>query len=100
MDTQQLVSEAKIRFKHQESKLYLEEKYNGLLIFANQGGSWKATPELISFLKNSPSSVILLDNFKNPIKIETVALLEEMEDVYQAVMQEWYKEHSKLQGYR
>jgi len=100
MNTQQLVNDAKIRFKHQESKLYLEEKYSSQLTFSTQGGSWTATPELISFLKHSTSTIILLDNFKNPIKVDTVILLEKMEQVYSNVMQLWHEEFTKLQGYR
>lgn len=100
MNTQQLVNEAKTRFKHQESKLYLEEKYTSQLTFSNQGGSWTASPELISFLTQSDSSVILLDNFKNPIKVDTKSLLEKMKSIYDTIMQEWYDEFEKLRGNR
>lgn len=100
MNTQQLVNEAKTRFKHQESKLYLEEKYSSQLTFSDQGGSWTSTPELISFLKHSKSNIILLDNFKNPISVDTVVLLEKMEQTYNHVMQLWHEEFTKLQGYR
>lgn len=100
MNTQQLVREAKTRFKHQESKLYLEEKYTSQLTFSSQGGSWTASPELISFLTHSDLSIILLDNFKNPIKVDTNSLLEKMKSVYHTIMQEWYDESVQLRGHR
>jgi hypothetical protein len=100
MNTEQLVNEVRIRFKHQEAKLYLQEKYTSYLIFTLQGGSWTATPELISFLRNSKPKTILVDNFKNPIEVDTKLLLEKMENVYDSVMQEWYTELTKLQGFR
>jgi hypothetical protein len=100
MNTEQLVNEARIRFKHQEAKLYLQEKYTSHLIFTDQGGSWAATPELISFLKNSKSKTILVDNFNNPIQVDTKSLLEKMENIYDSVMQDWHTELTKLQGFR
>lgn len=100
MNTQQLVRETRARFKHQESKLYLEEKYSSQLTFSSQGGSWTASPELISFLAQSDSTIILLDNFKNPIKVDTTTLLEQMKSVYDNIMQEWYDEFEQLRGYR
>lgn len=100
MDTQQLIDETRSRFKHQESKLYLEEKYTSQLIFTNQGGSWTASTTIISYLKSAESTVIMLDNFKNPLKVDSKELLVVMESVYNSVMNSWYEEFQKLQRYR
>ena len=100
MNTSQLIKDAKSRFKHLESKLYLEEKYNSLLNFTSQGGNWTATIELISYLKNNPTSNILIDNFKSPIKVDTQELVKTMETLYHKVMEEYYTEFQKLKEYR
>lgn len=100
MNTNQLVSDAKVRFKHLESKLYLHEKYTSLLNFTAQNGNWTASIELISFLRNSNDKVILLDNFKNPVKVDSKLLLDQTENLYNKVMEEYLSEFTKLQGNR
>jgi hypothetical protein len=101
MDINALISETKARFSHNSAKEYLREKYDSKLILATQGGLWKASPEVISFLNSlSTKNCILLDNFKNPIEIDRVSLLNELSNLYQTVMQEWYAEWQELEGKR
>lgn len=100
MDTEKLVKEAKARFKHKEAKVYLTEKYINRLTFAYQGGSWTADMELISFLECFKGSIILIDNYRNPIKVNVTELAAEARRLYTEVMQEWYDEYQELQNLR
>jgi hypothetical protein len=100
MNTKKLVLEARARFKHQESKLYLTEKYLSQLTFASQGGMWTVNPNLISILRQSQDSIILLDNFNNPIRVDSKSLLVECQKLYNDVMEAWLDELEQLQKNR
>lgn len=100
MSTNTLVNIAKARFKHQEFKLYLQEKYTSLLNFTSQGGNWTASVELIAYLKTSSETSIIIDNFKNPILVNTKELLEQMENIYTTTMNEYYQEFQQSQRNR
>ena len=60
MDTKTLITEAKARFNHNSAKAQLKDKYDGKLIVAEQGGLWKASPELISTLNAFDDNFIIL----------------------------------------
>lgn len=100
MNTQKLIQEAKARFKHHESKLYLAEKYKNMLTFAHSGGLWTATPELITFLTVSPEQITLKDDFGIPIRVTSKDLLEHCWKVYTQTMDEWLQEYNNLQNLR
>lgn len=101
MDTQNLIRQARARFQHQESKLYLKEKYGNQLIVANQGGMWKITPELLGFLRTCPDeTAILVDTFDKPIRVNVKQMLVDFDDVYRTVTQSWYEEFESLRGRR
>jgi len=102
MDTKTLISEARARFNHNAAKAQLKDKYDGKLIIADQGGLWKATPELISFLNSAVDDnfVILIDNFDNPVQVDRDKLLAVLKSTYQKVMLEWYKEWKELESKR
>jgi hypothetical protein len=98
MDTKTLISEAKARFNHNSAKAQLKDKYDGKFIIAEQGGLWKATPELIAFLNALDNNfVILIDNFNNPVQVNRDQLLSILKDTYQKVMLEWYKEWKEIE---
>ena len=101
MDTKTLISEAKARFNHNSAKAQLKDKYDGKFIIAEQGGLWKATPELISFLTALDDNfVILIDNFNNPVQVNREQLLLVLKDTYQKSMLEWYKEWKEVETTR
>lgn len=101
MDTTSLITEAKARFNHNSTKAYLKDKYDSKFIVAEQGGLWKATPELISNLNAFDDNfVILIDNFNNPVQVNREQLLDVIKDTYHKVMLEWYKEWSELEKKR
>ena len=101
MDTKTLISEAKARFNHNSAKAQLKDKYDGKFIIAEQGGLWKASPEIISFLNSMDDNfVILIDNFNNPIQVNRAQLLLILKDTYQRVMLDWYKEWKEIETVR
>ncbi len=101
MDTNALIREARARFQHQESKVYLQEKYQAQLTIVNQGGMWTITPELIGYLRSCPDeTTIMIDNYKKPIKVVVSEILEDFENTYQEVMESWYEEFEQLRGKR
>ena len=98
MDTKTLISEAKARFNHNSAKAQLKDKYDGKFIIAEQGGLWKATPELISFLNSMDDNfIVLIDNFNNPVQVNRGQLLSILKDTYHNVMLEWYKEWKEIE---
>ena len=102
MDTKTLIAEAKARFNHNSAKAQLKDKYDGKFIVADQGGLWKATPELISFLNISTEDnfVILIDNFDNPVQVDREKLLTVLKNTYDKVMLDGYKEWKELESKR
>jgi len=101
MDTKTLIVEAKARFNHNSAKSYLKDKYDSKLIVAEQGGLWKATPELIGFLAtNTNDMVILIDNFENPIQVNRIKLYEVLNKTYSDAMESWFAEWKELESKR
>jgi hypothetical protein len=101
MDTKTLIAEAKARFNHNSTKAYLKDKYDGKLIVAEQGGLWKANLETINFLSaTDKETVILIDTFNNPVRVDRQALLTILENTYETVMNDWYNEWSDLEKKR
>lgn len=96
MDTATLIADAKARFAHNSNRNYLKDKYTSKLIVAEQGGLWKVTPELISFLQamsnNNVIDMILPDSYGNPVKIVVAKLLKTCVDTFEQTMNDWYSE--------
>jgi hypothetical protein len=101
MDTKSLITEAKARFNHNSAKAQIKDKYDGKLIVADQGGLWKATPELLGFLASSTDDiVILMDNFENPVLVNRIALHDVLYKTYNDTMQLWFSEWKELESKR
>lgn len=100
MNNNELISTIKSRLNHHESKTYLKEKYLNKLVIASQGGLWSITPEFLGFLKSSDETIILLDNYKNPIRVNTKSLLLEAEEIYKKITEAWFEEHQQLSALR
>lgn len=100
MDTATLIQEAKARFKHNESKIYLQDKYKARLTFAFNGGMWTATKDFLAFLNCTDGQIILADNYNNPVKVSAVDLREHAWKIYNDVMEAWLNEYQGLQGLR
>jgi hypothetical protein len=98
MDTQELITETKARFNHNSAKIYLKNKYQSKLIVAEQGGLWKATPEIIGFLSTiTTTHCVILDTYENPITVDATKLQIKLIETYRIVMDQWYTEYSSLE---
>lgn len=102
MDVKILIKNAKARFNHNSSKAYLKDKYEAKLIVANQGGLWKVTPELLTFLDSSESEdIILVDSYGSPVMVQNrLELLQKARDTYHEVMVQWSSELKELENNR
>jgi len=101
MDTNQLIADTKARFSHNSAKAYLKDKFNSKLLVAEQGGLWKATPELLGFLASSTDEqVILIDNFENPVLVNRIALHDVLYKAYNDAMTLWFSEWKELEQKR
>ena len=101
MDTKTLLVETKARFNHNSAKAQLKDKYDSKLIIADQGGLWKATPELIGYLASSKDEyVILIDTFENPVHVNRIALYDVLNKTYTDAMNLWYEEWKELEQKR
>ena len=101
MSTQEIIKEAKARFNLNYQKIQLSDKYDGKLIFTDQGGLWKATAQLISLLNSFDNNdLVVLDTYNNPINVNRLSLLEKAKSVYNITMQEYHKEYESLKNKR
>jgi len=101
MDTNSFLKEAKAKFNHNAAKDYLKDKYQSKLVFADQGGLWKATPEFLSFLGSvTADEIVILDLHENPIKVDKESISIKAHQTYNNVMAEWHEEWSKLRKQR
>ena len=101
MDTNKLIQDAKARFDFNTQKQELKDKYEGKLIFADQGGLFTAGPNLFATLQAiTQTYVIIIDNYGNPVKVDATKLLSKAVNLYTTVMQEWLDELTKLQEVR
>lgn len=101
MDTKQLLTEVKARFNHNSAKAYLKDKYESKLCIADQGGLWKITPELIAAVNGfNTDSIVLVDSYGNPVKVNRANLLTKLEKTYADVMEQWHIEWSTLEKAR
>lgn len=98
MDTKTLIAEAKARFNHNSAKAHLKDKYDGKLIVAEQGGLWKATHEIISFLNAFDDEyIVLIDTFNNPVEVNRKQLLDVLKNTYNKVMNDWLTEWKEIE---
>jgi hypothetical protein len=101
MDTKNIIKESKAKFNHNSAKEYLKDKYNNKLLFAEQGGLWKITPELLATLSSYPEeSLILVDNYDTPILINREPFLKNALDRYKTAMKDYCNEWAELKKNR
>jgi len=97
MDTDKLVAHSRARFDHAAAKRTLKEKYQAQLIIGHEGGMFKSSPEMISFLALcGDKEIVVLDMYENPIKVDALYLLDLMRFNWEATTEKWYKEFEEL----
>ena len=95
MDTNALVAHSRARFDHAVAKRILKEKYQARMLFAYNGGMFRAGPELLTLLQAIPveDDVVVLDLYENPVKITPQELQYLVLDRWQEQMNAWVVEH-------
>jgi hypothetical protein len=97
MNTDELISHSRGRFDHAVAKRTLKEKYLAKMIFAHDGGMWRAGPELINTLNIcSGDATVILDLYENPVKISPEELKKLAQERWQEQMNAWQVEHAEL----
>ena len=97
MDTENLIAHARARFDHATAKRVLREKYEARMIFAHDGGMWRAGPELINILATvPPGDAVLLDLYETPVQVRPEELRGMAMTRWQEQMNAWLAEHNEL----
>ena len=97
MNTDDLILHSRARFDHVAAKRILREKYEARMIFAHAGGMWRAGPELLTVLSACPDrkSAVILDLYKNPVRINVDELELAASQRWQEQMNAWLIEHEE-----
>ena len=98
MDTNDLIAHSRSRFDHAAAKRTLKEKYQSKLIFAHNGGMFKAGPELINILNaaEGQQGIYLLDLYETPVIVDYKELLTLAQTRWQTTMKSWFEEYTQL----
>ena len=102
MTTETLISQSRARFEHAAAKRLLKEKYEAKMLFAYNGGMWRAGPELLTLLHAVPvdDDVVLLDLYNNPVQVTPVELQYLAFGRWQEQMNGWLVEYNELNKQR
>lgn len=101
MNTDDLVAHSRARFDHAAAKRLLREKYEAKMLFAYNGGMFRAGPELQMTVLTCPGTdAVILDLYGNPVKIQTQELLTLSQQRWQEQLNAWHVEYEQLQNQR
>jgi hypothetical protein len=101
MNVEQIKQVSKTKYLHHIARLNLQERAHSKLLVTQNGGSWRVTQELISFLSVIDDEyVILIDIYDNPCRVERVKLLEQCKETYRTVMDQWFSDAEKINKQR
>lgn len=93
MNTENLVAHARARFDHEAARRLLKEKYQAKMMFAYNGGMFRAGPELQSMLLTCPDSqAVILDLYDNPVQVDVQELMGSSQQRWQEQMTAWLVE--------
>jgi hypothetical protein len=98
MDTDNLITHARARFDHAQARRLLKEKYEAKMLFAYQGGMWRASPELhnMIFTCGRMGEIVLPDLYENPIKVDSKELMALSQERWVEQMNAWHVEYEEL----
>jgi len=101
MNTDDLVAYARARFDHVTARRVLKEKYSARMLFAYNGGMFRAGPELQTTLLTCPEfTAVILDLYENPVQVDTQQLLTMSQTRWQEQMNAWLVEHEQISQQR
>lgn len=97
MDTNEIFQHGRARFEHAAARKLLKEKYQGKMIFGLDGGMWRATPEMITFLSLwGDQRVVIEDMYENPVEVNAQELCDLMRYRLQEQMNAWLAEYQAI----
>ena len=97
---QDLVKRIRKRFDHQQARLVLQETYQAKMIFAHNGGMWRAGPEILNLCAICNDTAILLDIYDTPIQVNTNELQVIALQLWQEQMNAWHAEYEEMSKQR
>ena len=101
MNTDELIAHSRSRFDHAAAKRVLKEKYQAKMTFGWNGGMFKATPEMITFLSlYNDQRIVVMDLYENPIEINAKEVCDIMKARLQEQMTAWLVEYEELNKQR
>ena len=101
MNTDDLITHARIRFDHVAARRVLKEKYEAKMIFGFNGGMFRATPEMITFLSlYGHETIVVKDLYENPIQVNAHELGNLMKARLQEQMNAWLVEYTEISDKR
>jgi hypothetical protein len=102
MNTDDLITHSRARFDHAVAKKLLKEKYEARMLFAYNGGMFRAGPELLTILQSVPANddIVLLDLYETPVKVTPLELQHLAFGRWQEQMNAWLIEHEQLSKQR
>jgi hypothetical protein len=100
-ELEQLTTEIRRATDYQVNKRILREKIQTDLHVPHNGGLFKVTTDLISFLSTwTEDQIYLEDTYQNPIEVNRTELLRLCQEHYQTVMNRWHQQHAELRRLR
>ena len=91
MDVENLKTLADSKFKHIVFRKNLKERVESQLAVTHNGGLFKATPDLISFLYCWEDELLVIeDQYHNPIQCNRPKLLLDLKQAYQFALNAWH----------
>ena len=97
MNTDNLLAHARARFDHVAARRVLKEKYQARMLFAHNGGMWRAGPELLVLLATvPPGDAVILDLYETPVQVSPEELRGMAMMRWQEQMNAWLVEHDEL----
>lgn len=101
MDTDALIAHSRARLDHAAARRVLREKYQARMVFGYNGGMWRATPEMITFLSlYGEQDVIVPDLYDVPVKFNAQIMRDLLQARWQEQMTAWECEHQALMQQR
>ena len=97
---QDLVKTIRKRFDHQQARLVLKETYQAKMIFAHNGGMWRAGPDLLNLCAICDDTAILLDIYDTPIQVNINELQVMALQLWQEQMNAWHAEYEEMSKQR
>ena len=97
MDTDQLIAHTRSRFDHAAARRALKEKYQAKLVFAHNGGMFRADQDLMVLLQAIPTeTAVILDLYENPVRVNVLELGYRVGERFQEVMNAWLVEFEEI----